>query len=235
MEREVLPHGYLTGYHVNRSEMLETTLLSMIFNIKKHIDAQTIDLRDEGKPVYTVTGDRLTVHLPIRTTESGLRLAFFDLLSAAALDANADERLAEKLSAKLPKDAEVLVVPEGKSVTMARIFAKLTGLKLVVLRKKKRAVNPVADSEAYGSATTEGRQAIHLTADNLHLVDGRVTVIFDDVISTGGTAFACETIALRHGAKSVVHLLVFTEGDEWKQLIPPERVIALAALPIPVP
>lgn len=229
------PHAHLTSYHTNRSEMLETTLLSMAFDIVTYLDAQTIDLRDEGKPFYTVTGDHLTVHLPIRTTESGLRLAFFDLLSAKALDANADERLAEKLSAKLPKDTEILVVPEGKSVAMARLLAKMNGLKLVVLRKKNRHVNPSVDVQAYGSVTTEGGQRLYLTADNQHALQGKAVICFDDVISSGGTALACEELARRNGATQVTHLLVFTEGDDWKQLIPAERVIALASLPIPVP
>lgn len=228
------PHGYLTGYHVARMDTLVMTLTSLMYNIVRHLDQQKLDLASANEPSYLVESNNLSVRLPVRTIEAGPRIAFFDLMSARALKNDANEWFAQKLAIKVTGGG-IVVAPEGKSVIFADRFAKAVGLELIILRKKDRSVNPSIDNEPYDSVTTAGGQRLYITKEDAEAISGRHVLAVDDVISSGKTAKAAENLLLRNGARQVTHMFAFTEGDDWKSLIPPEHVIALGALPFPVP
>lgn len=229
------PHGYLTGYHVARMDTLVMTLTSLMYNIVRHLDQQKLDLANANEPSYLVESNNLSVRLPVRTIEAGPRIAFFDLMSARALKNDANEWFAQKLAIKVTGGGGIVVAPEGKSVIFADRFAKAVGLELIILRKKDRSVNPSIDNEPYDSVTTTGGQRLYMTKEDAEAISGRHVLAVDDVISSGKTAKAAENLLLRNGARQVTHMFAFTEGDDWKSLISPERVIALGALPFPVP
>ena len=129
---------------------------------------------------------------------------------------------------RLPKDAQVLLTAEAKSIPLAHALSVETQLPYVVLRKSYKPYMGETVSAETLSITTGQPQTLYLDEKDIALIHGRKVVIVDDVISTGSTLQGMRMIIEKAGGTVTATIAVFTEGERarWKD------IIALGHLPI---
>lgn len=155
----------------------------------------------------------------------GVRIAILNILGDTELTQAAAKGLAEKL-ADIAYD--VLVTAEAKSIPLAHALSVETGKPYVVLRKSyKPYMGDALQSETL-SITTGAPQMLYLDEKDRNLVNGKLIVIVDDVISTGSTLQGMRLIMNKAGAEVVAEAAVLTEGDraQW------HNIVALGHLPV---
>ena len=83
-------------------------------------------------------------------------------------------------------DPICVVSPDAGGVARARAFAKRLGASLAIIDKRRSASNEVAEMNVVGD------------------VNGKMAIIIDDMVDTGGTLVKAAEALLGHGAKRVV-------------------------------
>ena len=174
---------------------------------------------------HQVTVAGLERELPIITVPSGVRLAVFNILGDIEMTKAAGRELASRLK---PRDVELIVTTETKSVPLAYEIASLLSVPYVVLRKTYVSYMGEALETRVLAITTGHPRTIFLDAKDRELCGGKRVAIVDDVISTGSTLAAMRDLVRRAGGRIVAEAAVFTEGDaqEWTD------VISLGHLPL---
>ena len=163
--------------------------------------------------------------LPIIQVVTGVHIAVFNILGDIEMTKVAGRALADRLR---PRDPEIVVTTETKSVPLAYEIASLLELPYVVLRKSFKSYMGDALETTAKSITTGSPHTIYLDAKDRAMCAGRRVAIVDDVISTGSTLGAMRDLMSRAGAHIIAEAAVFTEGDagQWPD------VVALGHLPI---
>ncbi|HWG85122.1 MAG TPA: phosphoribosyltransferase family protein [Deinococcales bacterium] len=171
---------------------------------------------------YPVGFGRVTRELPIVEVAPGVSVALLNMLGDTELTEEAGRLLAERL----PADVDVLVTPEVKAVPLAHVISRISGRPYVVARKtnKPYMVDPIVREVV--SITTGKPQLLVIDGADIDKVRGRNAAIIDDVVSTGGTVRSLTALIGDVGGKVTTTMAVFTEGDEWPD------VIALGHLPL---
>ncbi len=82
---------------------------------------------------------------------------------------------------------DVIVCPEAKAIPLTQELARLWDIDYFVLRKAKKLYMKEPKSVEVRSITTGGVQHLWYDTDILHMVKGKKVMLFDDVVSTGGT------------------------------------------------
>jgi len=167
------------------------------------------------------------VHRDLRLFEvaPGVRIAVLNILGDTELVKAASSELAERLR---PREPDVLVTAESKSIPLAYELADQLGIPYVVLRKQYRSYMGEAIEAETVSITTGHPQTLYLDEKDRELVGGRRVVIVDDVISTGSTLEGMRSVVELAGGESVGEAAIFTEGDrgQWQD------VVAIGHLPV---
>ena len=83
-------------------------------------------------------------------------------------------------------------------------------------------------SVSVNSITTHGEQNLYLGEDDINLLKGKRVLIVDDVISTGESLQALETLVKKAGGNIVGKMAVLAEGDAINR----QDIIALEKLPL---
>ena len=176
------------------------------------------------RDTYTVKLAGLTRELPLFEIAPGVRIAIFNVLG----DTEIVQAVSKELAKRFPKDAEVLVTAEAKSIPLACALSVETRLPYVVLRKSYKPYMGQALSAETLSITTGEKQTLYLDEKDRVLIEGKGVAIVDDVISTGSTLQGMQLIIEKAGGKVVAQAAVFTEGEraKWK------NIIALGHLPV---
>jgi len=176
------------------------------------------------RETHTVKIAGLTRHLPLFQVAPGVKIAIFNMLG----DTEVIEAAAKALAKRLPKDAQVLLTAEAKSIPLAHALSVESQLPYVVLRKSYKPYMGETISAETLSITTGQPQTLYLDEKDIALIHGRKVVIVDDVISTGSTLQGMRMIIEKAGGHVVATTAVFTEGEraKWKD------IIALGHLPI---
>lgn len=160
--------------------------------------------------------------LPLVEVAPGLAIASFVMLGDTALV----EAVARGLAAR-PElsggDIDLLVCPEAKAIPLTHALARCLGLDYVVARKSVKAYMKDALVVKSTSITTQGEQSLVLDGPDLVRLKGRRVCVVDDVVSSGGSLGALEsllamvpaTVVLRaaalledggHGGEGIVYL-----------------------------
>ena len=109
-------------------------------------------------------------------------------------------KLAEEL------DYDYLLTAEAKSIPLIHEMARQSGAeKYFIARKGPKVYMPDPISVEDRSITTLGVQQLFLGRDDADLIKGKKILIVDDVISTGGSLHAMETLVARAGRKGRRH------------------------------
>jgi adenine phosphoribosyltransferase len=160
--------------------------------------------------VYTIELGGVSRHLPLVRVAPGIRVALLNIMCDPEI-VNAVVPLIARL---LPDDTEVLLHPEGKAIPLVYQLSGYTGLPYVVPRKERKQWMLAPISSDVQSITTGRPQTYWLDQRDVPRLAGKRIAIVDDVISTGSTLQAMESLAGKVGGTVVARLAIFTEGEE---------------------
>lgn len=166
----------------------------------------------------------LTRKLPIVRVSDRLEIASFVILGDSELVLKA----AEELKGRLP-EVDVLITAEAKGIPLVQELSRLLNMKkYYVARKsiKTYMVNPFV-TEVY-SITTQKKQILCLDEEEAEEIRGKRVLIVDDVISTGESLRAMETLVKRAGGTVAGKAAILAEGDAAER----KDIIYLESLPV---
>lgn len=157
---------------------------------------------------YKMTIAGLTRELPYCPINENLDIGAFIMFS----DVELTVAVAEELLKKAP-EFDVIFTAESKGIPLAYEMARQSGKSYVVARKgiKLYMKNPV--SVTVKSITTAKEQTLHLSEADAKLMCGNRVLIVDDVISTGESLTALETLCERVAGIICGKSAVLAEGD----------------------
>jgi len=145
-------------------------------------------------------------------------------------DAELTTACARELLKLVPQDSyDYLFTAEAKSIPLIHEMARQSGAdKYFVARKGPKAYMPDPIHVEDQSITTAGVQKLYLGCDDAELLRGKRVLLMDDVISTGGSLHAMETLVEMAGGTVVGRVAVLAEGDAKDR----EDIQFLAPLPL---
>lgn len=161
--------------------------------------------------------------LPIIQISDNLKIASFVLLG--------DAELAEKAGIELSKKvyADIILTAEAKGISLAHEIAKNIGEKsFVVARKSEKSYMNDPINVEVNSITTKNTQKLFLDSKDVEKVKGKKIALVDDVISTGESMNALESLVKKAGGEVVQKLAILAEGDAANR----DDIIFLEKLPI---
>ncbi len=133
--------------------------------------------------IKTLQVGEMQVELPIVPLPgTGISIILFDSLGKTKLI----QGLAEQAVKNFAKP-DVIVCPEAKAIPLTQEMARLWDIDYFVLRKAKKLYMKEPKFVEVRSITTGGVQHLWYDADILSMVQNKKVMLFDDVISTGGT------------------------------------------------
>jgi len=147
--------------------------------------------------------------LPIIRISDNLEIASFVLLGDAELVIKAAPVLAKKMP-----PADYLITAEAKGIPLVQEMARIMGMsRYFVARKsvKPYMIDPFV-TEVY-SITTNKKQILCLDREESNMIKGKRILIVDDVISTGESLKAMETLVEKAGGKVMAKAAILAEGD----------------------
>ncbi len=155
-----------------------------------------------------------------------------DELSIGAFVMFGDVELTIHCAAELLKRApeyDYILAPEAKAIPLLYEMARQSGAKrYLVTRKKAKAYMTGVFEVDVESITTEGVQTLVIDTEDAKLIHGKRILIVDDVISTGESLRATETLVERAGGIVAARMAVLAEGAAKNRT----DIITLAALPL---
>lgn len=161
--------------------------------------------------------------LPVCSVDDKLDIAAFIMFG----DVELTIKSAEELIKKCP-EYDVLITAEAKGIPLCYEMARKSNKKYIVARKgvKLYMRNPV--HVEVKSITTVRLQNLYLSEDDFEYIKNKRVLIVDDVISTGESLTAIETLVKKAGGNVVGKASVLAEGDASKR----DDIIFLEPLPL---
>ena len=135
---------------------------------------------------------------------------------------------AKELLTRCPEH-DVLITAESKGIPLICEMARMSGNERYVLARKspKLYMKDVLTVEVR-SITTDHKQTLCLDGGDAEYMKGKRVVIVDDVISTGESLRALETLVERAGGQIVGRMAILAEGDATQR----DDLIYLEKLPL---
>ena len=149
----------------------------------------------------------LTRKLPYVQISDKLGLASFVCLS----DTELVQTVAPELVKRLP-EVDDLMTAEAKGICLTYEMSRIMGMKEFIVARKSRKpymVNPV--SHHVFSVTTQKEQTLWLDGCDADKIRGKRVALIDDVIATGESLAAIESLANAAGAKVVARAAILAE------------------------
>lgn len=160
---------------------------------------------------YSMTIAGLKRDLPICKVNDELSIAAFICFGDAEITEAAAGAMLKKLKGI---DYDYLFTAEAKSIPLIHEMARQSGAKkYFIARKGPKVYMPDPISVADRSITTLAQQMLFLGSDDAALIRGKKIVLMDDVISTGGSLKAMESLVAKAGGEVVAKIAVLAEGD----------------------
>lgn len=173
---------------------------------------------------YDLKVANLERKLPIIRITDSLEIASFVILGDSELVINA----AAELKDKLPQ-ADYLITAEAKGIPLVQELARLLGMKRYFVARKsiKPYMTEPFITEVY-SITTQVKQILCLEKEESELISGKRILIVDDVISSGESISAMESLVKKAGGRIVGKAAILAEGDSADR----DDIIFLEKLPV---
>lgn len=173
---------------------------------------------------YTLHVAGLTRKLPLCPIGENLNIAAFVL--------HGDVELTERCAAELLKIApehDVMITAESKGIPLVYAMARQSGQYRYVLARKsvKLYMRNVVRCEVK-SITTSAPQTLYIDGDDAEYLKGKRVLIVDDVISTGESLHALESLVRQAGGNIVGKMTVLAEGSAADR----KDILFLAKLPL---
>ena len=173
---------------------------------------------------YSMEIAGLTRHLPLCRVNDNLYIAAFIMFGDAELTVAA----ARELLAKAPEH-DIMITAESKGIPLLHEMARQSGAEnYIVARKGPKLYMQDIHTTYVNSITTENRQMLCVSGADAEAMRGKRVLVVDDVISTGESLHALETLIDEVGGTVAGRMAVLAEGDAAKR----EDVICLAPLPL---
>ena len=153
--------------------------------------------------------------LPIIEIKEGLSIAVFDMLSSKKLSDDASEALWKVLKNSdldLSK-VDVVISAETKGVILAYKIAEYLGCEMTILRKEQKIYHKNVTKGAVNTYTTKDEHYLYLDNNQIPKLKDKNVLIVDDVVSTGSSLSAIESILEQVGANICGKAFVFAEGE----------------------
>ena len=145
--------------------------------------------------------------LPFVKIGANLALASFVVLS----DTELIQVVAPELVKRLP-EVDVLMTAEAKGICLTYEMSRLMGMKdFVVARKSRKPYMQNAISHSVFSVTTQKEQTLWLDGCEAEKIRGQRVALSDDVIATGESIEAIESLARAAGANVVARAAILAE------------------------
>jgi len=119
---------------------------------------------------------------------------------------------------KIAPEYDYLITAEAKGIPLAHEMARQHGdEKYFVARKSPKLYMTGVFDVAVNSITTAKPQHLYLDVADAELMRGKKILVVDDVISTGDSLRAIETLVEKAGGEIVCRMAVLAEGDAQKR------------------
>ncbi len=172
---------------------------------------------------YTLKVAGLERQLPICPINEKVYIAGFVMFS----DVELTIACAKALIKKVPEH-DVILTAESKGIPLAYEMARQLNEKYIVARKMNKLYMQSPIHVEVKSITTEKLQMLYLDSTEADYLTGKRVLIVDDVISTGESLHALETLVNSAGGKIVGKAAVLAEGDAAER----KDIIYLEELPM---
>lgn len=160
---------------------------------------------------YTMKVAGLERQLPLCKVSDDFYIGAFIIFG----DAELTVACASELLKKIPADSyDYMLTAEAKSIPLIHEMARQSGAKkYFIARKGSKVYMPDPIHVSVRSITTLRTQDLFLGADDCALIKGKRILIVDDVISTGESLKALETLVEEAGGIICGRMAVLAEGD----------------------
>ncbi|MBQ2614321.1 MAG: adenine phosphoribosyltransferase [Clostridia bacterium] len=173
---------------------------------------------------YTMKIAGLTRDLPLCKVNDNLYIAAFIMFG----DVEVTKAAAKELLERAP-EYDIMITAESKSIPLIYEMARQSGAdNYIIARKGPKVYMQDIHTTYLNSITTENRQMLCIGKDAADAMAGKRVLIVDDVISTGESLTALETLVNEVGGKIVGKMAVLAEGDAAQR----EDIIFLEPLPL---
>ena len=147
--------------------------------------------------------------LPICKVTDSLYIAGFVIFG----DQELTVACARELLAKAP-EYDYIITAEAKGIPLVHEMARQAGdAKYILARKAPKLYMVDMFSSTVKSITTAKEQTLYLDGSDAKLMEGKKILIVDDVISTGESLAALETLVEKAGGIICGRMAILAEGD----------------------
>lgn len=174
--------------------------------------------------VYRLKVAGIERDLPLCPIGDNMNIAAFILFG----DVELTERCAAELYRRAPEH-DVMITAESKGIPLIHAMCRLSGKNRYILARKsvKLYMRDVVKCEVQ-SITTAAKQTLYINGDDAEYMKGKRVLIVDDVISTGGSLHALESLVEQSGGQIVGKMAILAEGDAIER----RDIICLGKLPL---
>ncbi len=130
---------------------------------------------------------------------------------------------------KVAPEYDYIITAEAKGIPLAYEMARQNNDEAYfIARKVKKLYMTGVFEYTYRSITTAKEQTLYLDTEEANKINGKRILLVDDVISTGESLNALESLVKKAGGNIVGRMCVLAEGDAQKR----EDIIYLEKLPL---
>jgi adenine phosphoribosyltransferase len=181
-------------------------------------------MEEKEKMTYEMDIAGLKRELPICPVTDDLSIGAFVMFGDVELTVHCASKLLE-----LAPEYDYLIAPEAKAIPLLYEMARQSGAEKYFLARKgaKAYMSGVFEVEVK-SITTAAVQKLVIDTADAEMIRGKRMLILDDVISTGESLRAMETLVTEAGGIIAGKMAVLAEGDAINR----DDIIVLAPLPL---
>lgn len=162
-------------------------------------------------------------HLELFPINDSLQIAAFIMFGDVEITVESAKALLQKAP-----HFDVLITAECKGIPLVYEMARQSGKDYVVARKKPKLYMKNLITTEVDSITTSGLQSLCIGETETQILRGKKVLIVDDVISTGESLAAIETLVTKAGGITCGKMAVLAEGDAKDR----DDIIYLEPLPL---
>ena len=161
--------------------------------------------------------------LPICSVNDKLDIAAFNMFGDVKITIKSAQALLEKCP-----EFDIIVTPEAKSIPLAYEMARQSGKPYIVARKGLKLYMTDPIEVKVKSITTDKVQQLYISSEEVEKIKGKRVLVVDDVISTGESLAAVESLVSKAEGRVVGKAAVLAEGDAADR----DDIIFLEPLPL---
>lgn len=173
---------------------------------------------------YTIDIAGVKRDLPLCKVNDNLYIAAFIMFGDVEITTNSAKALLEKAP-----EFDVLITAESKGIPLLYEMARQSGNNYYIVARKgpKLYMKDIITTQV-DSITTDHVQTLCIGSEEANAMNGKRVLIVDDVISTGESLAALETLINKVGGNIVGRMAVLAEGDAISR----KDITYLAPLPL---